>query len=363
MLSQLYKPKNINELSFNNNLSDKLKNIGLQNYIIYGNHGSGKLTRVYCHLANVFNESVHQTRLYTYNLSKNIDITYKTSNYHIEISPGDYGTNDKTIISNFIGELASTPNVVTNNVKVFVIKDADKLSYKAQNAMRNMIENTYRTARYILTCTNINKIIEPLKSRFLLLRNPLPSKQDVNKILKELSNKIGIKTSTRAINIIIDNSFKLTDMINLVYAINVYQISYITDKYLRYDINITQPIDDLIKLVDKNFSPQKMDKIREQIYNIYTSNINMSIVIIYVMRYFINYVNDYIHKYKIIRNAAKYEYLMISGNKEPLYLETYILKIIKTLMSANINKKVIKKTVKSKNIKSGDSELEDIKVL
>ena len=61
MYSELYRPKNLDELSFNNNLTKKLKNISLQNFIIYGNHGSGKMSRVYCHFAKIFNESVYQT--------------------------------------------------------------------------------------------------------------------------------------------------------------------------------------------------------------------------------------------------------------------------------------------------------------
>ena len=57
MYSNLYRPKNIDELSFNNNLSNKLKHIGLHNYIIHGCAGSGKLTRVYCQLADIFGKT------------------------------------------------------------------------------------------------------------------------------------------------------------------------------------------------------------------------------------------------------------------------------------------------------------------
>lgn len=365
MYSQLYRPKNLDELSFNNNLTKKLKNISLQNFIIYGNHGSGKMTRVYCHLAKIFNESVYQTRLHIHSLTKSIDVTYKASNYHIEISPGDYGSNDKTIICDFLGELASMANVITNDVKVFVIKNADKLSYKAQNALRNMLESTYKTARYIFTCTNINGVIEPLRSRFLLLRNPLPNRIDVNKILKNIGSKTGIKTSTRAINIIIENSIKLTGMINLSYIINIFQMSYINGKYVRYDINFTQYIDDLINLMQKKFTLSLVNEIRENIYTIYVSNIDMNIVLTYIMRYFMRFIHNDIYRYKIIEDAAKYQHFMVNGNKEPIYLEAYIMNIIDILQKKDVekynSKKIkIKKVTDKKNI---SQSIDDIKVI
>lgn len=352
MYSQLYRPKNINQLSFNNDLTNKLKNIGLQNYIIYGNSGSGKLTRVYCHLANIFGNSVNNTKLQTYNLTKSVEVTYKSSNYHTEINPSNYGTNDKNIICDFIGELAQMPNIITNGLKVFIIKDADKLSHKAQVAMKTIIESTYRTARYIFTCTNLNKIILPLQSRFILLRNPLPSNNVIIDILKSIANECGIKTSTRAINIIINTGIKFTNAINLNHIINIFQLSYITGKYIRYDTNFTKYADELINLIDKKVTPDNIDKIREIIYIIYVSNVNMTNILKYITYYYINTISNDIYKYKIIDFGAKYETLMHKGNKEPLYLETFILNIINILMNNDIKRVKPIKKIKIKKTKS-----------
>ena len=345
MYSNLYRPKNIDELSFNNNLSNKLKHIGLHNYIIHGCAGSGKLTRVYCQLADIFGKSVNNVKIEKYNLNKNLEITYKTSNYHIEINPSKYNTNDKNIICNFIGELAVMSNIITNSFKVFIIKDVDKLSNKAQLALKNIIDATYKTSKYILTSVNLNKVILSLKNRFILLRNPLPNNNEVINILKNISNKSGIKTSTRAINIIINNSINSTNSINLINIINLFQLSYITGKYSKYVINNTKYIDDLILVIDKKFIIDNINKIRELIYIIYVNNTNISYVISYITNYYIGIINDNFYKYKILELGAKYENKMQKGNKIPLYLETFILNIINVFMKNDITKtktKIIK---------------------
>ncbi len=356
MIGKIYCPKKLDELSFNTDVTQKLKSIKLQNFIIYGCPGSGKLTRVYCHLAEIFGKGVYNNQLHTYNLNKGVDIMYKISNYHVEICPSDYGTKDKDIIINFIGELAESHNIITHGVKIFLIKDADRMSYKAQTILRNIIEKTTKTARYIFTCKNINKIIHPLKSRFYILRNPLPNHNDTVNILKYLGNKIGSKTSTRAINIIIQSSLKLTNMINLSYVINIFQLSYISGKYIKYEFNFTQYIDKLINNIEKKFSVTNIQTIREIIYNIYTSNINLTIVIKYIVDHFINRVEDIKYKFKIIQDASRYQHLMCSGNKEPLYLEAFILSImdilehtsmIETKLSSKKNIKTINKIKKS----------------
>ncbi len=331
MYSQIYRPKKLDKLSYNKDITEKLKYLGLQNFIIYGCAGSGKLTRVYCYLAEIFGDGIYNNQLHTYNLNKSIEILYKTSNYHIEICPGNYGTKDKDIITDFIKGLSDTHNLITHGVKIFLIKDADKLSYKAQASMRNLIEKTSLTARYIFTCKDLNRIIEPLKSRFYILRNALPDNNDVTRILKELAIETNLKTSTRAINIIIQNSLKMTKMIDLSYIINLFQMSYITGKYIKYDINFTQNLDELIRLIEEKFSVNNMNNIRNIIYNIYISNINMTIIIKYIVNYFINKIDILEFKYKILNDAAYYQLLMCKGNKEPLYLEGLILNIIKNL--------------------------------
>ena len=356
MFSQKCRPKNFDELSFNHDLTNKLQNIGLNNYIIYG--GSGKLTRVYCHLAHNYNENIYKVKTNTYNLNKNITIIYKASNYHIEVNPSDYATNDKLVISTFLNELSTMSNIITNSVKTYVIKDADKLSIKAQIILKNLIESTYKTARFILICSNVDKLTNALKSRCYLFRCSHPTREEVSQILKDIGVKSGVKTSTRAINIIIENSKKLNGIISLNHAINIFQMSYLTGKYLRYDNNFTYYMDKLIDLINKSklLELNDINKIREIIYIIYVSNLDISIVIKYMT---INMIKDDIsdeEKCRLMILAAKYECMMQDGNKEPLYLESFILNILsseESIIKEQKKESIIKEQKKESIIKEG----------
>jgi replication factor C subunit 3/5 len=352
MYTKIYKPKKLNELNFNEDITYKLYNIGLQNILIYGSKGSGKKTRINCYLENIFGESIYETKLNTYTSNKNITISYKISNYHYEINPSNCGTKDKDIIVELIGNLALSKNILTNKHKVFIINETEKLTKKAQLCLRNIIEKSYNTSKFILICNDLTKIIISLKDRFYLIRNPIPKKENVYEILKLISEKTKIKTSTRAINTIIENSSKLSNILDLSYIINIYQISYITNKYVKYIPNFTFYIDSLINiLIDKKLNLNISNQIRELIYNIYVSNVDISMVFKYITIFLLKNINEMNHKIKIINEASKYQAKMCMGNKEPLYLEAFIYKLI------NIIKKIdnIKiKKIKIKNINYDD---------
>lgn len=333
MLSNIYFPKSLDELSFNDELTKKIKNIvknGFQQNLIFnGIRSSGKKTRINCLLYELFGEPIYKLKIETYNLNKNVDIIYKSSNYHIEISPGDYNIHDKYIITDFIHKLAETSNIITNSYKIFIILNADKLSEKAQYALKSMIEKTYKTSKFIMTTKNYTRLIKPLRNIFLVLRCRIPKDDEISKILKNISAKVNIKTNTRSLNVIINTSKKIDKISDLLHAINIFQLSYVENRYGKYENKITGNIDNLINLIDnENDNLKNINQIRDAIYLIYTSNINITFIFTYILNHYLATIDEINVKSKILNSAAKYEYLMNLGNKEPLYLEAFILNII-----------------------------------
>jgi replication factor C subunit 3/5 len=133
-----------------------------------------------------------------------------SSNYHIEMSPGDAGLNDRFVIQDVIKEMASSKNIATvgtanngggmfaasnkgdknNNdndnkpkaeYKVVVLVEVDKLTRQAQAALRRSMEKYSSSCRLILCCNNPSKVIDPVRSRCLGIRVAAPSHDEVRR--------------------------------------------------------------------------------------------------------------------------------------------------------------------------------------
>ena len=60
-----------------------------------------------------------------------------------------------------------------------VILEAERLTRKAQQALRRIMEKYVGNCRYILCCNSISKVMAPVRSRCLALRVPAPSYEEV----------------------------------------------------------------------------------------------------------------------------------------------------------------------------------------
>jgi replication factor C small subunit len=75
---------------------------------------------------------------------------------------------------------------IENKRKIVHFDEADGLTFDAQNSLRNLIEEYASNARFIFTCNNIAKIIEPLRSRCMEINLASPPKADIAKYLANI---------------------------------------------------------------------------------------------------------------------------------------------------------------------------------
>jgi replication factor C subunit 2/4 len=61
-------------------------------------------------------------------------------------------------------------NLPPGHTKVIILDEADSLTEGAQHALRMIISNYSDTTRFILSCNDSQKIIEPIQSRCIMLR-------------------------------------------------------------------------------------------------------------------------------------------------------------------------------------------------
>lgn len=113
--------------------------------LFYGPPSSGKKTRIFCVLRELYGNGVDKLKiereefetpskksiyaqkqttlseffLIAIEISKGIEITTIVSNYHIEINPSDAGIHDRIVIQESIKNIAQTNQIDSNQQKMF----------------------------------------------------------------------------------------------------------------------------------------------------------------------------------------------------------------------------------------------------
>ena len=177
-------------------LRELAKSADLPHLLFYGPSGAGKKTRVMALLREVFGTGVErvslQHRAFKAPSGRAIEVTTVASNYHIEINPGDAGIYDRYVVQELIKEMASSNPVESARPwKVLLLSEVDRLTKEAQAALRRTMEKYTSTCRLVLVATSPSKVIEPVRSRCLGVRIPLPTQQEVMSVLVATARKEG----------------------------------------------------------------------------------------------------------------------------------------------------------------------------
>jgi replication factor C subunit 3/5 len=306
-----------------------------QHLLVYGPEGNGKEFIVKKLLDKIYGEK--GTRLqdieYTINSYGNTKTTVviKQSKYHIVIKPNNNGF-DKYLIQEILQEYAKT-NILTicKNVKLFktvVIDKIDNLSYYAQASLRRTMEKYANTCKFIFISNQLSKIIEPLKSRSLLVRVPLPNNIQMLNIILNISKQENIELSQKDIQNIILNS---DNNINRVIWLLEYKKNNF-DNMNNWESYLDKLIDIIFKPIQNNNDIKELIKtIREYFYILYISNIKYNIIIRKLMSKIILKITDYNKIYNIINLTSKYENRGREGSRYIVHIETYILNIVKII--------------------------------
>ena len=83
--------------------------------------------------------------------------------------------------------------------RVLIIKDADNLSMDIQQALRRTMEKSTRTCRFCIICENLSKIIEPIRSRFVIMRFTPLKESDILAILHYINSHENISIDNEAL--------------------------------------------------------------------------------------------------------------------------------------------------------------------
>ncbi|KAJ2753541.1 Replication factor C (RF-C) subunit, partial [Coemansia nantahalensis] len=198
-----HRPATLDKLSFHQGLTEHLKKLAgsgdLPHLLVYGPPGAGKRTRIAAVLREIYGPGAEKLRVsqrvFETPSRRKLDISFISSNFHIEVNPSDAGIYDRVVIQDLIKEIAQTQQVATTSArkfKIVVVHEADALSRDAQHALRRTMEKYMANMRIILCSTSTGKIIAPVQSRCLLVRVAAPTVDEVVDVLGHVAKKEGI---------------------------------------------------------------------------------------------------------------------------------------------------------------------------
>lgn len=325
-----------------------------QHLIIYGSSGCGKEYLVNKLLENMFGKLGIELKEIEYTVSgysnTKTKIMIKQSKHHIIIEPNSNGF-DKYLIQEIIQEYAKSEllNIFKQNklFKVVVINKIDNLSYYAQASLRRTMEKYSDKCKFILLSEQLSKIIEPIRSRSLLVRVPLPTDEQILETLLYICDKENIDISFEKINEIILNSDNRIN--NAIWLLEMYKYNIV------YEKNWELVINDIIELILSNKLTNSkelfntMRKIREKFYILFITNIPTQLIIRNIMIKILNkidnlkiLIDDKLKlKYNIIEIISIYENRLNQGTRHIIHIEALVSKLICLFSNYHLTKKII----------------------
>ena len=200
---------------------------------------------------------------------------------------------------------------LSNKKKSIIIDDIDGINEQCQQVFRNYIDKYSNNINVIMSCSNIHKIIDTLKSRVSILKIESINKNIIDKIVMRIiiNEKIIIEDSVKE-NLYQISNYSIRNIINYLEKIKLYNKS-ITEKNL-YILcsNISYfSLEKYTKLCLQNNFNESL----KILYNFY--NIGYTLMDIYDEYFiYIKYSNILNNKQKIIINKILCKYISIFYN-------------------------------------------------
>ena len=249
-----YKPTTFNDFEINNDIIHILKTIISMdnlNILFVGDSGTGKTSLINVLIKEYYGSIAYNDNIMIINSLKEQGIQY-------------YRTEVKTF--------CQTRCSIPNKKKIVVLDDIDNINEQSQQVFRNCIDKYNNNVHFISSCCNIQKVIDSIQSRKIIIKlTPLTS-DNLNVILKKIKKKENIvmdsktdkfilSVSNGSIRILLNylEKFKLLNTaIDYTLANKICtNINFnILDKYttLVKNNNINQSSDILYDLYDKGYS-------------------------------------------------------------------------------------------------------------
>ena len=194
---------------------------------------------------------------------------------------------------------------IKNKKKIVVLDDIDFINEQSQQVFRNCIDKFSNNVFFISSCSNIQKVIESLQSRFIIIKNKPLKKENLQKLINKIKTTEGIEIDEDAEEFILNisnNTVKI--LINYMEKFKLLDEKITLELAIQTCTNISFCIlEDYTKLLKDN----KLNDAIKLIYELYDKGYSvMDILDNYFLfiKHTMSLTED--EKYKIIPYICKY---------------------------------------------------------
>jgi DNA polymerase III delta prime subunit len=313
-----FQPIYFDDFGKNNEVIDILKTLVLMdnlNILLLGNIASGKT----CLLNAIIKE------YYKDNDSKDYEENILYINSLKEQGINYYRTDVKIF--------CQTCSTIPNKKKIIVLDDIDFINEQSQQVFRNCIDKYSHNVHFISSCSNIQKVIESLQSRFYIIRIKPLQKENLIEIIKSIKESEQIDIEPQAEEFIINisnNTVKI--LINYMEKFKLLGETITLDLAIKLCSNISfYTLEDYTNLIKEN----KLDEALTLIYELHDRGYSVMDIL---DNYFL-FVKQCVslnedEKYKIIPFICKYITIFHNIHEDEVELALFTNNLINILVNA-----------------------------
>lgn len=296
--TEKYRPTRLNEIIGQTNFvldaEHWVANKEMPNVLLYGVAGVGK-TAAAISLANGILEDNRKNNFFEINASD--DRKLET-------------------VRNRIKEIASTKRIGDVPFKIILLDEMDGMTKDAQNALKRIMERYSDNCRFIITCNDRHKIINPLMSRCANYNFKRLNNKDMKYILCEILSKENINTHSEEEL----DKFIIYLQGDLRRGLNELQASSASKRTLQYQIDMNmKPYSEIITMINENKYENALEKVHKLIYD----STDMKTICINLHTTVLETESDSNYKFKMLRIIGEAEWR--SNNMNPKVLASWMV--------------------------------------
>ena len=330
-----YHPKSLDTLEYNHEIGKQLKELleseDFPHMLFYGSVGAGKRTLIHCLLRELYGGKVDkmkgETREFEKGKSSKVECTVISSPCHIEVTPSEAGNNDKVVVQKLIKEVAGSHAVgmveSQKKFKIVVINEVDYLTKDAQAGLRRTMEKYMGNCRILMNCQCISKVIEPLRSRSLLIRVPAPSYDEMERMCKKIATHESASVSKEKVQEIVKKSKR-----NMRRAIMMLQTMIVNEEkgsvpVPQYEAFTHEIANDILK----DQSPKQLKEIREKFNELLVKLVPPREIFWILLNALLAKLSVSLDP-EVLSTAAMYDHRAQIGSKAIMHLEAFTAKVM-----------------------------------